>query len=183
MQGHIIPSMTIIRQICVETDNQLILNDFFRFSTNYLEDQNEESQHSEPKVANIIDISSFRRQAETSNKIPPGGDIDTIMLAEILAFSFARLKKKSKGGFNAHSLLITAEAVSMTYCALTPVTSHQGQAQLAQALLPVLEETLADYGVAPLHHEKLTHLSRQIAYLYYRCLHQFPAQLDLHSTP
>jgi len=118
MQGHIIPSMTIIRQICVETDNQLILNDFFRFSTNYLEDQNEESQHSEPKVANIIDISSFRRQAETSNKIPPGGDIDTIMLAEILAFSFARLKKKSKGGFNAHSLLITAEAVSMTYCAL-----------------------------------------------------------------
>ena len=46
-------------------------------------------------------------------------------------------------------LEIATEAVTNTYTALARLTTHRGQARLAQALRPVLEEILKESGGAP----------------------------------
>ncbi|WP_428410488.1 helix-turn-helix transcriptional regulator [Hyphococcus sp.] len=75
--------------------------------------------------------------------------LDPERLRLALAVVINHLRAEESAPLDAGMLAVGAEAAVHTYAALSPLTTRQGPARLAQALRPVLEEILKESGGVP----------------------------------
>ncbi|MAW82071.1 MAG: hypothetical protein CMI63_17680 [Parvularcula sp.] len=83
----------------------------------------------------------------TARQEEPLLDPERLRLAVAVVINHLRAEEDAAPG--AAMLAIAAEAAVHTYAALSPLTTRQGPARLAQALRPVLEEILKESGGVP----------------------------------
>lgn len=74
--------------------------------------------------------------------------LDPERLKQALAAVISHLTSLDANAPPVEAVEITAEAVANTYAALSVITTRQGPRRLEQALRPVLEEILREYGAS-----------------------------------
>ncbi len=151
IKGDQIPKPSLARRIVEAAGGSIIFADLYAYSV----------APNAQTAESIIDIEISRSQ-----KLELNVDI----LAQCLEMIVLCLKTKNDLSLSPGILKLAAEAIANTHSALARVTTRHGQARLAQALRPVLEEILKEHSATlpPVHH--LEEAASCAASLYYRCL-------------
>lgn len=109
----------------------------------------------------VVDLESRR---------PDEPELDPALLALTIDLVTRSIRPKTAAPLPSDALAMAGEAIANTYTALGRVTTHRGQARLAQALRPVLSEILKEYAAPPPPAHRLDQAAACAAALYYRCL-------------
>ena len=94
--------------------------------------------------------------------------LDTDRLRQVIATVVYHMTPPDSPDPPEETAHIAAEAVSNTYAALSSVTTRQGPDRLRQALRPVLEEILREFGGTPPAPTALDRGTELAAQIYYR---------------
>ncbi|MFQ5562945.1 MAG: helix-turn-helix domain-containing protein [Parvularculaceae bacterium] len=108
--------------------------------------------------------------ADFTTRRPDAPELNESLLALTLDLVTRCLRPAAEPPLPAEALAMASEAMANTYTALSRVTTRRGQARLAQALRPVLEEILKEYAAPPPPARHLDQAAAAAAAIYYRCL-------------
>jgi predicted phage gp36 major capsid-like protein len=112
----------------------------------------------EGRSAVVLDFQA-RRGADSA--------LDLRRLSEAIARSLAALGPAS-AAIPMAAVHVAAEATDHTYAALARVTTRQGPARLAQALQPVLQGILEDFGGLPERAEQIADAANSASQFYFQ---------------
>lgn len=113
-----------------------------------------------PAAATVVDFRG-RFAGETA-------DIDTDLLAGILATLLPKLIGGARRVGDEHLPRLAADATAHTYLALSTVTTRRGPERLIQALQPVFAEILEDLSAPEPARRRLQRTCEEAAALYFR---------------